>query len=195
MSSFSPKADGLTKAGMPVPDDKDLILRFQRGEDSAFNDLVHKYQKPLYVTIYRLLGTHEEAEDVSQEVFLKIYRGLRDFRGDSNFFTWIYRIAVNLSLNVIRKKKLRQILSLEAVGLTIRSSAPGPDQQVEKKELRQHLEKAIQRLPNKQKIVFTLRYFQQLPHAEIARILNRDVGTIKANYHQAIKKLQKAVQK
>lgn len=176
-----------------VQDDRELIARFQQGDESAFNALVRKYQEPVYQTARRLLNSHEEAQDVSQDTFIRAYTALGEFRGEASFSTWIYRIAVNLGLNVLRRRKLRQFLSFNNPGLTIASRTPAPDQQVERNELMTAIEAAIERLPTKQKIVFTLRYFQNLPHAEIATILNRDVGTIKANYHQAIRKLQKAV--
>jgi len=179
---------------MPPPDDTELIRRFQAGEESAFNELVRKYQQPVYTALHRLLNSHEEAEDLSQETFIKAYTGLKNFRGDSSFFTWIYRIATNLGLNALRRRQLRRILSLDSIGLTLTSRTPGPDRQVEDRETQEILSRAIDRLPPKQKLVFTLRYFENLPHAEIARIMNRNVGTIKANYHQAIRKLQKAVQ-
>jgi len=174
-------------------DDNDLITRFQRGDVTSFNGLVRRYQEPVYQTARRLLGSHEDAQDLSQEVFIHAYKGLRQFRGEAGFSTWIYRIAVNLALNALRRRKLRQFFSLDHPGLTITAKSPTPDQLVEQKELRSVIENAIERLPAKQKIVFTLRYFQKLPHAEIAGILDRNVGTIKANYHQALRKLQKAV--
>jgi RNA polymerase sigma-70 factor (ECF subfamily) len=176
-----------------VQDDTDVIRKFQQGEESAFNDLVRKYQKQIYLVIRRMVGIHEEAEDLSQEVFIRAYHGLQGFRGDASFLTWIYRIAVNLTLNHLRKKKLRQILSLENIGLTISSRNPTPEQCFENHETEERLARAIERLPKKQKLVFNLRYFHKLPHAEIASILNRDVGTIKANYHQAIRKLQREI--
>lgn len=174
-------------------DDNDLIARFRRGDEAAFNQLVLRYQESVYQTARRLLGSHVEAQDVSQEVFIRAYTGLDQFRGEASFSTWIYRITVNLGLNALRHRKLRQFFSLSNPGLTIANKSPTPDQKMEQEEMITTLENAIERLPAKQKIVFTLRYFQKLPHAEIAEILNRDVGTIKANYHQAIRKLQKAV--
>lgn len=178
---------------MPAEDDRELIRRFQKGDESAFNELVRKYQKSIYQIARRLLGSHEEAEDLSQEVFIKAYHGLAGFRSDAGFFTWIYRITVNSALNVLRKKKLRQILSLENVGFSITSRSAAPDQQIEKGETLQAISRAIDRLPKMQKIVFTLRHDQKLTHKEIAQILNRDEGTVKANYHHAIRKLKKAV--
>jgi RNA polymerase sigma-70 factor, ECF subfamily len=183
----------LKNGNMPAENDINLVERFRKGDDSAFNTLVRKYQEQVYLTLRRLLGSHEEAQDLSQEVFLHAYKGLGQFRGEAGFSTWIYRIAVNLGLNALRHRKLRQFFSLDHPGLTITSKSPTPDQVLERQELMSVIETAIERLPAKQKIVFTLRYFQKLPHAEIAEILDRDVGTIKANYHQALRKLQKAV--
>ena len=176
-----------------MDDDRKLVERFKKGEQQAFNELVRKYQQQIYQVAHRLLKSHQEAEDLSQEVFIKVYHRIRDFRGESSFFTWIYRIAVNLSLNALRKRKIRQTLSMENVGFSIASKEPGADQQMIKEEIMHKVAQAIDRLPHKQKMVFTLRYHQGLPHAEIARILNRDEGTVRANYHQAIRKLQKAV--
>jgi len=178
---------------MPKEDELDLIHRFKKGDATAFNELVGRYQKDIYLVARRLLNTHEEAEDLSQEVFIKAYRSLRDFRGDSTLFTWLYRIAVNLSLNVLRKRKIRQFFSLETIGLSLTSSSPNADQQLIKDEMIAELYHAMDKLPNKQRTVFILRYFQKLSHAEIARILDRDEGTIKANYHLALKKLQRAM--
>jgi RNA polymerase sigma-70 factor (ECF subfamily) len=178
---------------MPLQDDINRIRRFRKGDESAFNELVRQYQKPVYQIARRLVGSHEDAEDVAQEAFIKAYRGLRTFREDASFFTWIYRIAVNLSLNIIRRRKLRRMFSLEGVGLSIASRSPAPDESLERDETLRAVEDAIERLPEKQKLVFTLRYHQQLSHTEIARILKRDEGTIKANYHQALKKLRRTV--
>ena len=178
---------------MSAENDRELVKRFQNGDENAFNELVRKYQKPVYQIARRLLGSHEEAQDLSQEVFIKAYRGLAGFRSEAGFFTWLYRITVNSALNVLRKKKLRQILSLEHIGFSIASREPAPDQQMTNEETLNAITRAIDRLPKQQKIVFTLRHDQKMAHKEIAEILNRDIGTVKANYHHAIRKLKKAV--
>jgi RNA polymerase sigma factor (sigma-70 family) len=175
-------------------EDQELIEKFQKGDECAFNELVRKYQKQVYHVIFNLMNSHDETLDLSQDVFIRAYNGLQAFRGESNFFTWLYRIAVNLSLNALKKRKLRQMFSLESIGFSIRAKEPTPDQKAEKAEIVSLLESAIVKLPPKQKMVFTLRYYQQLSHAEIAEILGRDVGTIKSTYHLALRKLQKAVQ-
>ncbi len=177
-----------------MKDDRQLAKRIRAGDESAFNELVRTYQKPVYQVAYRILNSHEDAEDVAQEVFIQAFRRIGDFRGDSSLFTWIYRIAVNAALNAQRKKKVNRLLSLESIGFALSSRQPSQDQKMERDELWKTIAAAVERLPEKQKIVFTLRYEHNLSHAEIARILDRDEGTVRANYHQAIRKLRKALQ-
>jgi RNA polymerase sigma-70 factor (ECF subfamily) len=177
-----------------VKNDKQLAKRIRAGDENAFNELVRTYQKPVYQVAYRILNSREDAEDVAQDVFIQAYRQIGNFRGDSSLFTWIYRIAVNAALNAQRKKKVRRFLSLESIGFTLSSRQPTHDQKMERDEIWKSITRAVDRLPEKQKIVFTLRYEHNLSHAEIARILDRDEGTIRANYHQAIRKLRKALQ-
>ncbi|TKJ40098.1 RNA polymerase subunit sigma [candidate division LCP-89 bacterium B3_LCP] len=179
----------------PALDDQRLVKQFLNGDKGAFNELVRKYQKPVYQIARKLLNSHEEAQDIAQEVFIKVYHKLEHYRGEASFFTWIYQITKNLSFNHLRKRKMHQILSLEHVGMSIASSQPSASSLVEGKETEILLNKAIERLPKKQKLVFYLRYYQKLPHAEIARIMNREIGTVKANYHQAVRKLREAIGK
>ena len=142
---------------MPTKDDRKLVDDFKRGDEQAFNELVRSYQQPVYQTARRLLGSHEEAEDLSQEVFVKAYRKLKDFRGDSSFFTWIYRITVNLSLNALRKQKIRRAFSLENAGLSIASRTPGPDQRIERDETLRAINEALE-LPRRRHVVDGRRY-------------------------------------
>jgi len=174
-------------------EDKNLLGRLKKGDDSAFNDLVRTYQAQIYHLARRILGSHQEAEDLAQEVFIKVHQKIRDFRGDSSLFTWIYRIAVNLALNAQRKRKLKQWVSLDIIGFSLASKRVEPDEELQRNETLELVRAAVDKLPEKQKIVFTLRHDQGLQHTEIAKILNRDEGTIRANYHQAIRKLRKAV--
>jgi RNA polymerase sigma-70 factor (ECF subfamily) len=137
-----------------------------------------------------MLGSTDDAEDMTQEAFIKVYGSLKDFRGDSAVYTWIYRITVNLCLNHLRGRKVRSFFSLEAVEATM-PSRMSADEPAELKEFSAKARKAISELPEKQRAVFILRHFRELPHAQIAEIMDRDVGTIKANYFQAIQKLKK----
>ncbi|MBU0518529.1 sigma-70 family RNA polymerase sigma factor [bacterium] len=174
-------------------EDKNLLSRLKKGEDTAFNELVKTYQQQIYQLAKRILGTHHEAEDLTQEVFIKVHHKIREFRGDASLFTWIYRIAVNLALNAQRKRRFKQLVSLDVIGFSIASKRAAPDQETERNETLRLVRAAIDKLPEKQKIVFTLRHDQGLPHTEIAKIMNREEGTVRANYHQALRKLRKAV--
>lgn len=160
----------------------------QAGSERAFNELVLKYRKNVYLTAVGMIGDADDAEDIAQDVFVKAYESLSLFRGDSAVYTWLYRITVNLCLNRLRKRKVRSFFGLEEISQTL--AVPEAAESAELQELNKRLRKAISELPEKQRAVFILRHFHELPHAEIAKIMDRDVGTIKANYFQAIQKLR-----
>jgi len=170
-------------------DDRDLVEAAQAGREEAFNQLVLRHRKLLFHTAVGLLGNTDDADDLCQDTFIKAYESLGSFRAESSFYTWIYRICVNLCLNKLRSRKVRSFLRLDNEELVL----PAPetsDLPVEQAEFLTKARFAIAKLPDKQRAVFILRYFRELPHAEIAEIMDRDIGTIKANYHQAIKKLR-----
>jgi RNA polymerase sigma-70 factor (ECF subfamily) len=169
-------------------DDRDLVREAQKGSERAFNEIVLKYRKNVYLTAVGMVGDADDAEDIAQDVFVKAYESLNLFRGESAVYTWLYRITVNLCLNRIRRRKVRSFFGLEAISQTM--AAPEGAEPAELRELNKRLRKAISELPEKQRAVFILRHFHELPHAEIAKIMDRDVGTIKANYFQAIQKLR-----
>jgi RNA polymerase sigma-70 factor, ECF subfamily len=173
----------------PQSDDLDLVRQFQSGVERAFNELVLRHRRGVYLTAVGLLGSNDDAEDLTQEVFIKAYQSLSTFRGDSAFYTWLYRITVNLCLNQLRKRKVRSFFGLEQVKASL-PEADRADRDLELSELSARARKAISELPEKQRAVFILRHFRSLPHAEIARIMDRDEGTIKANYFQAVRKLR-----
>jgi RNA polymerase sigma-70 factor (ECF subfamily) len=141
------------------------------------------------MTAVGLLGNADDAEDLAQEVFIKVYHSIGSFRGDSAVYTWIYRITVNLCLNQLRRRKVRSFFGLEQVAASL-PEAKRADDDLEISELSAKARTAIASLPEKQRAVFILRHFRGLPHAQIARIMDRDEGTIKANYFQAVKKLK-----
>ena len=182
-------SNGINRGSMDL-EDRELVIRFQRGDEAAFNELVACHRQEIFFLTLGLTGTREDAEDLAQDAFVRAYEGLLKFRSQSSFRTWMYRIALNLCLNEIRKRKIRQMLSLDSVGLTLASQERGPDELVESEERRQRLMAAIGRLPPKQKRVFILRYFAKLPHREIAEIMGRELGTVKANYFQAVQRLR-----
>jgi len=174
---------------MDPRNDLELIQEFKNGNDKAFNLLVLRYQEKIYWVVRRLLPDHDEADDVVQDVFVKVYRSLNSFKGDSSFYTWLYRIAVNLSLNEIRRKKTRRTFSLDDGVMQHEATDPLPIEKMEQEERTRLIKAAIERLPDKQKKVFVLRYYEELPYEEISKILKTSVGGLKANYFHAVKKI------
>jgi RNA polymerase sigma-70 factor (ECF subfamily) len=136
------------------------------------------------------VGGHEEADDVAQEAFVKAYLSLGDFRGDASFFTWLYRIAVNLSLNVLRKKQVLGYLRQSDLLNRFLPSDSNPQKDLEFEETRLRLDDAIAQLPEKQRAVFVMRYYDELSYEEISHILKTSVGGLKANYFHALRKVQ-----
>ncbi len=173
-------------------DDKDLELveAFQNGRTEAFNELVRRYQQKVYWIARRIVRTHEDADDVVQDVFVRVYSSLADFRVQSGFYTWLYRITVNVALNAVRAKKVKELFRIDESTDQPVDREPRPDEQLEQNEYEALLQKAIDRLPAKQKLVFTMRHVEQLSYEEIATILGKSVGGLKANYFHALKKIQ-----
>lgn len=155
-------------------------------EDRDFNEIVRKYQKKIYYLCYRMVGNEEDAKDLSQEVFVKVYLKLKDFKGKSSLFTWIYRIACNMCINFTKRRKLK----FEELKPEIIADSSNPEKDLEKKYLSIQIEKAINALPPKQRAVFVMRNYENLKHKEIAEIMGKSLGTVKSNYHQAVFKLR-----
>ncbi|MFA6540570.1 MAG: sigma-70 family RNA polymerase sigma factor [Bacteroidota bacterium] len=175
---------------MNQADDLELIQEFKKGNEQAFNKLVLRYQEKVYWVVRRFIPDHDDANDVAQNVFVKAYQSLHSFKGESSFYTWVYRIAVNLSLNEIRRKKVRKIFSIDDERTNEPQSGDDhPLEKMEKAELKMMIQKAVDRLPEKQKKVFILRYFEELPYDDISVILKTSVGGLKANYFHAVKKI------
>ncbi len=174
---------------MNSSDEQRFIKEFQEGNEQSFNQLVIRYQEKIYWIVRRMIPDHDEADDVVQNVFIKAYHSLRGFKGESSFYTWIYRIAINLSLNEIRRKKFRRTLSIDDDLHQVSSDEAGALEQMESAERTRRIERAIELLPEKQKKVFLLRYYEELPYDEIAKILKTSVGGLKANYFHAVKKI------
>ena len=174
---------------MNQSDELNLIQKFKSGDEQAFNQLVLRYQEKIYWIVRRMIPDHADADDITQNVFIKAYQSLRSFKGDSSFYTWIYRIAINLSLNEIRRKKLRRTFSLDEEPSHFSTEEENPLQKLESDERKKLIQRAIDSLPEKQKKVFVLRYFEELPYEEISKILHTSVGGLKANYFHAVKKI------
>ena len=181
---------------LPPTDEKELVERFQNGEKDVFNELVIKYQGKIYNLVYKYVSNSETARDLSQEIFIKAFRALPRFKRQSAFYSWLYRIAINLCIDFIRQQKRGQTLSFEDLTtggndeVVFNDVSPLPPDQVEAKELGHIIGKAVEQLPPKQQRVFNLRYHHGLQLKEIAAQLDRSEGTIKAHLHHAHKRLQ-----
>jgi len=170
--------------------DLELVQQVRNGKRQAYTELMRRYQQRVYWVARRIVGTHDDADDVAQETFVKAYLALGDFRGDSSFFTWLYRIAVNLSLNTVRKQQVMNYLRESSLLASVLPAKENPHQQLEAKELESKLQRAVALLPEKQKAVFVLRYYEEMSYEEISAILKTSVGGLKANYFHALKKVQ-----
>jgi RNA polymerase sigma factor (sigma-70 family) len=173
-------------------DDSVLVDEFKNGSRLAYNLLVQKYQKRIYWVIRKMVLDHDDANDIAQDVFIKIYTSLHDFRGDSQFFTYIYRIAVNFSINHINKNKRLNTgrVDIDAEAFRIHDHNNRPGESYDDKLNEMHLETAIGSLPDKQRAVFNLRYYDGMSYEEISKIMDTSVGGLKANYFHAVKKIQ-----
>lgn len=173
-------------------EDKEIIQSFNSGNKNAFNFIVLKYQKKIYWLIRKFVLDHDDADDLTQEVFLKLYKSLSDFRGDSTLYTYLYRIAVNYSLNHLKKNKTISGYKkdLDSEVFKIKSNEPDSAEIFDKEINAKIIKKAIESLPEQQRAVFTLRFYEELPYDEIASVLGTSVGGLKANYFHAFKKIQ-----
>ncbi len=168
----------------------DLVKQFLGGSEQAFNEIVRKYQKRIYWHARQMLGNHLDADEVTQEVLIVMYKKLNSFNFQSNLFTWIYRIVTTRSLNQIRKRKIANFFSLnsEVNEYEIQSSVDIVNDLVNKEKI-EKLNKVLESLPIKQRQVFVMRHFEELSYEEISEITGKSVGGLKANYFHAIKKV------
>lgn len=176
---------------MVKDEDAPLVDRFKKGEERAFDELVNKYEKRIYYLTYSLTNNHADALDLSQEAFIKAHRSIHSFRGRSSFYTWLYRITVNICLNHLKREARKKEVSFdERIEVAQVDWWSNPKKALENKELQEHLTKAIDSLPPQQKAVFTLRHLEGLSHKEIASISGCSIGNIKANLFLALQKLR-----
>jgi RNA polymerase sigma-70 factor (ECF subfamily) len=172
-------------------DDKELLIQFKEtpNKEKAFTAIIKKYQERLYWHIRRMVVEHEDANDVLQNMFVKVWNGLANFREDSQLYTWLYRIATNESLTFLEQQKRRSSVSIdeEDTGLSNKVKA---SEGFDANKLEWKLQLAIQKLPEKQRIVFNLRYYDELPYEQMSKILETSEGALKASYHHAAKKIE-----
>ena len=169
------------------------LYRTEGKQEFAFNLLVEKYSERLYWHIRKLTCSHEDTNDLLQSSLVKIWENLPSFREESKLYTWIYRIATNQTLTFLKKKRLGAMLSLSSYD-TILENKLQSDPSFNGDKLQMALHKAILHLPDKQRAVFNLRYFQELEYKDIAEILDTSVGSLKASYHHAYNKIKKEME-
>jgi len=170
----------------------DLINEFiTTRSEKSLNNIIKTYKKFVYATALRYIENYDDADDITQEVFIKVYNNLDKFKGNSSFKTWLYRITVNLSINFLRKKKIFRFFSLDnkEINENFQIDFSTPDKVLEDKEFNTKFLSIIAKLPEKQRETFALRYYEEMPYEEISKLLGTSVGGLKANYHQAVKKI------
>ena len=176
--------------------DKELVRLFREGSNPgyAFNLIVRKYQEKLYWHIRKLLVSHDDTDDTLQVAFIKAFQSLSGFREESSLYTWLYRIATNEALTFLKKKKLRHYLSFEDIGTYLERTLEA-DPYSDGDEIKMKLQKAVISLPEKQRIVFNMKYFDEMKYEAMSEIFQTSVGALKASYHHAVKKIERFLEK
>jgi len=180
------------------PGDEELMQKIKKGDAEAFDILVRRWENRLFNTIYRITGDFETSRDLRQEVFLRVYQSAKGYRSDGHFGTWLYRIAINCSINELRKRKRRQTLPLsmsefgeeQTLQDALLDDSPGPDEVIQQSELSEHIRDALRRLPDEQRVVIVLRHYEGLKFQQIASILNCPLGTVKSRMHHGLEQLR-----
>jgi RNA polymerase sigma-70 factor (ECF subfamily) len=171
--------------------DEELLVLYRNPETqrNAFNQLVRTYQQKVYWMVRKIVIDHDDANDITQEVFIKAWGSLNNFRGDSRLYTWLFRIAHNESINFLKKKRRRFFLPINDVEGELAEKLES-DPLLSGDEIQLKLQKALLTLPEKQRLVFNLKYFEDLPYEEMSEITGTSVGALKASYHWATKKIE-----
>lgn len=197
-----PSSIAVLPAAPPAPtlgtDERTLITRAKAGDLAAYDELVRKYQERVYATVYHMTSNHEDANDLVQDAFIKGYHALKSFKGDSSFFTWIYRIAVNKTINFLKSRRNRIHMSLNDLdfnaehdpGLVALISDRTPRRDIDLTELQTKLNAALKELSEVHRLVVTLHDIQGLSHDEIAKIMDCNTGTVRSRLFYARQRLQ-----
>ncbi len=174
--------------------DKELLALFKKKESRnyAFNQIIHTYQERLYWHIRRIVILHEDADDVLQNTFLKAWNGLDNFREGSRLYTWLYRIATNEALSFLKMKKKKVLIPLHDFEKSVMNKSEEGDY-IDGDAIQMKLQRAIASLPEKQRIVFNMKYYDEMKYEEMAEVLKTSVGALKASFHHAVKKIEKLI--
>lgn len=172
-------------------EEKDFIQKLlnPKTQNEAFQMLLSQYQKPLYYHIRNIVLNHDDADDVLQNTFIKVFKHLKGFKGDSKLFSWMYRIATNEAITFINQKAKRNGTTSEALQSKIVENLKS-DSFFDGTEIQIKLQKAIATLPEKQQLVFKMKYFEEMKYEDMSEILGTSVGALKASYHHAVKKIE-----
>src|SRR2546426_218013 len=187
-----------TAAAREPEDERTLVKRAKAGDMAAYDELVRRYQERIYATVYHMTSNHEDANDLAQEAFIKAYQALKSFKGDSSFFTWVYRIAVNKTINFLKQRRNRTHLSLNDLDfnaehdpdLVALISDRTPRRDIALSELQQKLNKAMLKLSEPHRLVVTLHDVQGLSHEEIGNIMDCNIGTVRSRLFYARQQMQ-----
>lgn len=176
--------------------DKELLTQFRdpSSRNYAFNLLVKQYQKKIYWHIRRIVIDHDDANDVVQNVFIKVWRGLDNFKEDSKLYTWLYRIATNESITFLKQKRGSAFVPFDDVANQL-SASLADDPYFKGDAIQRKLQQAILTLPEKQRIVFNMKYFDEMKYDDMSEVLGTSVGALKASYHHAVKKIEEFLTK
>jgi len=179
---------------MNANNDKEILELFkvESSRHYAFNLIVRQYQQQIYLHIRRMLIDHDDTNDVVQDTFIKVWNNLINFKEESMLYTWIYRIATNETLNFLKKKRTQFFIPIRDVENQLQSKVMDSSQ-MKGDAIQKKLQLALLTLPEKQRLVFNMKYFDQMKYEEISAILGTSIGALKASYHLAVKKIEKYV--
>src|SRR5438270_183878 len=183
---------------VPQVEESVLVARARQGDLAAYDDLVRRYQERIYATVYHMTSNHEDANDLAQEAFIKAFQALKSFKGGSSFYTWVYRIAVNKTINFLKQRKNKAQMSLDDLDfnaehdpdLVALISDKTPRREANLAELQEKLNEAMQKLSEPHRLVVTLHDVQGLSHEEIAKIMDCNIGTVRSRLFYARQQLQ-----
>ena len=194
-----PEQPATEVASAPVPvEEMVLVKRARQGDLSAYDELVRRYQERIYATLYHMTSNHEDANDLAQEAFIKAFQALKSFKGGSSFYTWVYRIAVNKTINFLKQRKNKSQMSLDDLDfnaehdpdLVALISEKTPRREANLAELQEKLNAAMQKLSEPHRLVVTLHDVQGLSHEEIAKIMDCNIGTVRSRLFYARQQMQ-----